>query len=110
MKNLEYYLNKAINVTGSDRQTALKICVTPQYLSKSRKSGFISEPAIIKLGEIINVDVAEIFLSMQADKTHDITIKKAVTKFLDKIDKNVAASFFLALLLVPEMFHQCILC
>ena len=95
MKTLNDYLDDAAEITNSDRQTALKIGVTPQYLSTARVKKFISNQAIVKLAKIINVDVGEIFLSVQIDKTNDKDIKSAAEKILNKLSRSVAAALVL---------------
>ena len=94
MKSLNDYLDIASTTTGSDRQTALRIGVTPQYLSQARTRGSISEKAVIKLAQLIKIDVAEIFLSMQTEKCHEKDIKHAVEKFLRRA---TAACFVMTL-------------
>ena len=88
---LSDYLDIAAKHTGSDRQTALRINVTPQYISKARAGGSFSDEAVVKLAEIVKIDVAEIFLAVHAERSHRVEIKTAVDKFIKKATGRAAA-------------------
>lgn len=71
MKLLTEYLNDAKALTGSDRQTAIKIGCSPQYISLARKGEGLSNKYCFRLAELLKVERSLIVAAAQYSSTKD---------------------------------------
>jgi len=108
MKKLAYYLDRAAEITGSDRQTALRVGVTPQYLSQARAKGTCSEDAALALSEVIGCNVLEVVAAISAEKSKSPELRKKWAE-LQRRAAGMAASLFGITVLISNAY-QCILC
>ena len=75
MKFLNHYIDSAKTITGSDRQTAIRLNVRPQYICDARKNKGFSVECCRKLAEIINVNPLEVIAAEAASKADPETAK-----------------------------------
>jgi hypothetical protein len=98
MKSIKSYIEDAAKITGSDRQTAIKIGCSPQYLSnaKNGKIGF-SDKYSFKLAELIKVDERLVLAAAQYGATED----KAFWKTTWERVSHMVAGFLVAIITLP---------
>ena len=68
MKTIGNYFDEAVKITGSDRQTAIRMGITPNRISMARNSGSMSNEFCALLAEVINVSVLEIIAAAEVKK------------------------------------------
>lgn len=97
MQTLNDYLDMAKKITRSDRQTALRIGCTPQYLSSARKGRGFSDMYSFELAELIEVDPSLIV----AASNHSSTLEKKYWKEKWEALAGRVAGFLLVVALLP---------
>ena len=93
MKTIVDYLNQAKAITGSDRQTAIRLGISSAHISTFRGGKSISDDLCLKLADLLNIDVLEVLAAKNAERTKSPEMKK---KWTD-VYKHVAAVLILTL-------------
>lgn len=68
MKTLNDYFDAAKDITGSDRQTALRIGVAPNRISMARKNGEMGNEFCTKIAQVIDCDPMEVIAAAEIKK------------------------------------------
>ena len=101
MKTVEQYLDDAKALTGSDRQTALRIGVKPQYISQTRGGEPFSDDAGLNLAELLGIDPMEILAAINVRRTKKPEMKAKWEELGKKVSSYAASVFFG----IPALLH-----
>ncbi len=71
MKSLNDYLNEAKKITGSDRQTAIRLGCTAQNISHARRGEGLGDEYAVKIAQLLGVDERLVIYSAKCESKRE---------------------------------------